>query len=495
MEDGNVNQNFIQTVTVNLFNGIFSQSINFKNGLNLIAGANGTGKTQLLMHILGNRNNGKVTFKHSERKKDIAAFSPKRNAEKRSIEQAYDIIRKDPNARVSTLNAVRNINIQDNSYQTIKSITEYLASKAQDLVETNTPIVEAYENVEKEYQEILQKIFNYEISFTWNTKTRKPNSFLVSKRGYNLGSQQLSSGENALISLFFAIFDAKDEVPVYLIDEPEVHLNWQLEEKLFEALDWFCQTYNKQIIVVTHSRACFIEPFLGKTQFLVWENGKILSKPKPNEEIRSKLAGDLVKIIGGITTESKILHVEDEAQQAVLNTIKTLLNMSLEVKKLSGCNEVKKYSEVFKTLGVDNAYFLIDGDNSEVSTNDLQTKYCNLIQLKKYCIENYFLNENVLEQIDKRTEKQKTIKDLIKEAIRQVNRPGFKSFKKLIESGIEIETEILDTIDASEFVKQHLPISLGFKNRNDFFNEYLNYLVVNNQLETHFPEFYKLLFE
>lgn len=495
MSDPSNNENHIQNVTVNLFGGLFSQELSFNNGFNIIAGTNGTGKTQLLMYTLAQRNSTNVKFSHAENKKDIAAFSPKRNAEKILIEQAHNIIRQDPNARISTINAIRNINIEDNNYQTIKPVSVYLASKAQDLVDTNTPIITAYEKVQKEYESILQKIFNYTLSFTWNIETRKPNPFIIRKNGQDLNPQQLSSGENALISLFFAIFDAKDEVPIYLIDEPEVHLNWQLEEKLFQSLNWFCETYKKQIIIVTHSRACFIDPFLSKTQFLVWEEGKIVSKPKPNEEIRSNLAGDLVKIISGITTENKLVHVEDEAQEAVLNALRTSVNKSLEIKKLNGCSEVKKYSEVFKNLGVDNAYFLIDGDNDEVLATDLSTKYCNLIQLKKYCIENYFLDETVLASIDKRTDKSKTIKSLLEEAIKKVNKPKFKSFKKLIENGIGLESDILDTIDASEFVKQYLVPSLNFTNRNDFFNEYLTYLKSNNLIETQFPEFYKALFE
>jgi len=45
--------------------------------------------------------------------------------------------------------------------------------------------------------------------------------------------------------LIFALFYGKDLVQVYLIDEPEIHLNWQLEEKLFEFLNWFSNEYKK----------------------------------------------------------------------------------------------------------------------------------------------------------------------------------------------------------------------------------------------------------
>lgn len=487
-------QNYIQTVTVNLFSNIFSQTINFQPGLNIIAGANGTGKTELLKYINAQRGGANVVFSDNTAPKDIAIFSPKRNAEKKAIEAAHQIVQQDPNVRITTLKAIKNYNMQDAQYQTIKSISEYLASRAEALNRTGTiNLVDAYKQIQDENQLIIEKVFNYKLNFIWNTGTKKP-SFTIKKMDFELSTAQLSEGENALISLFFAIFDAKEDIQVFLIDEPEVHLNWQLEEKLFQALDWFCTTYGKQVIAVTHSRACFIEPFIQKTQFLAWNDGKIISVQKPDDDIRNLLAGDLVKIIGGVTTESKIVYVEDEAQETVLNEIKSLLGKSLEVTKLNGCSEVKKYSQVFRNLKIDNAYFLIDNDNDAITAIDLSTKYANLIQLKKYCIENYFLNESVLEHIDKRDDKTKPVKDLVKESIKSINKPRFKSFKKLIESGIELEADILDTIDASEFLKI-LARSLNFADRDAFLKAYLEHLKNTDLLKDTLSEFYELLFK
>ncbi|MBI2990405.1 MAG: AAA family ATPase [Candidatus Magasanikbacteria bacterium] len=462
-------QNYIKSVQVDLFSSIFKQKIEFKPGFNVIAGGNGTGKTQLLNHILSQRGGNNVEFFDNAKPKDIAAFSPKRNAQKVLIEQAQKIIRKDENARTSTLGTFLNQNIQDDNFQTIKSISEYLVLHAEDLVNKNTPKIDATTQSATSYTTILQKVFDYQITFTWDIENTKY-QFSFKKAGFDLTPSQLSSGENALISLMFAIFYAKDSTKVYLIDEPEVHLNWQLEEKLFQFLDWFCDEHKKQIIIVTHSRACFIDPFLKKTQFLVWEDGKIIAKQKPNDGIQQALAGDLVKIIGGITTESKIAYVEDKSHKKILEKIKSLTGKSLEVSILNGgCGEVKKYSEVFKNLNVQNTYFLIDNDNNPIPSTDLSTKYSNLIQLNKYCIENYFLSEDTLSQIDLRTDKTKTVKELIKEAIKQVNsNPYFVVYKKLIENNIELESEILDKIDASKFIKT-LSSNLGYTDVDTFF--------------------------
>lgn len=487
--------NYIQNVQVNLFGGIFSGTINFQPGLNIIAGANGTGKTQLLNHILSQRSSENVKFFDTSKPKDIAAFCPKRNAEKRAIEQAHQIILQDQNAKVSTLKAIKNINIQDNNYQTIKSISEYLITQAEYINRKGeSTLPQAYQQVQDSYQTILEKIFDYKINFSWDSKSTKP-VFTIRKLDYELSSQQLSSGENALISLIFAIFDAREEVQVYLIDEPEVHLNWQLEEKLFLALDWFCEEYGKQAIIVTHSRACFIDPFIKKTQFLIWEDGKIKPIQQPDDTIRETLAGDIVRIIGGITTENKIAYVEDKVCSKIFKKIKELKGCDIEISILTGgCGEVKKYSEVFKHLKIENAYFIIDNDNNPISSTDLSTKYLNLIQLKKYCIENYFLDETVLGEIDARSDKSKGINDLIKEAIKQVDNPYFVVYKKLIDSNIELDNEILDKIDASKFIRT-LAKDLGYSDKNDFFDKYLEKLNEINKLEEVFSDFWEALYK
>ncbi len=70
-----------------------------------------------------------------------------------------------------------------------------------------------------------------------------------------------------MIALMCALIYSKNSAETFLIDEPEIHLNWSLEEKLFEFFDWFCSTFERQIIVVTHSRVIFLEKYEGKRQF------------------------------------------------------------------------------------------------------------------------------------------------------------------------------------------------------------------------------------
>ncbi len=477
--------NYIKKISVNLFGGILSQEIEFEHGLNIIAGTNGTGKSELLNFILSNKTNSSlIKFNNDTLSKDIATFSPKRNAERTLAEQAQNIVRQDINAKTTAINTFLNKVLEQNTFQTIKSISEYLVLSTEDLVDNNEPKNEAVNKISKNYTEILQKLFNYNIEFSWNL-TNKRYKFSIKKDSFSLQPSQLSSGENALISLIFAIYYAKESAQIYLIDEPEVHLNWQLEEKLFQFLDRFCQEYKKQIILVTHSRMCFVKPFIDKTQFMIWQDKKIVIIKKPNEDIRNFLAGDIVKIVSGITSEDKLIYVEDRVHLEILRKIMELKKLRVKINNIGNCENVKKISESFKPLNIKNVYFVIDNDNKTILPID-RTKYLNLIQLQKYCIENYFLRTSILDAIDKRPNKTKDVKTLINESIRNVQGPYFKVYKKLLDNNINIE-DILDIIDASKFI-EGLAVELGYPDKYSFFHAYLEELNKMNELDNVFNE-------
>jgi hypothetical protein len=295
-----------------LLDGRFTQEIAFSSGLNIIAGANGACKTKLLEYIqLNKSNNATVELSIPGQNVIIAQFSPKRNAQKVLMEQAQQLVRQDINAEQNALNAFINQQLQDDNIQTIKSISEYLTLSSEKIVDQGNKTKEqATEEIKQKYQEVLSKVFDYKINLSWDSSRRRYISN-ISKNGDNLEFNQLSSGENAIISLVFAVFYVKDTADIYLIDEPEIHLNWLLEEKLFGFFDWFAQTYNKQIIIVTHSRACFIKPYVDFAQFFVWENGNTVIKNKPDQGLIEALSGDIVKVVNGITAEDKLIYVEE----------------------------------------------------------------------------------------------------------------------------------------------------------------------------------------
>ena len=89
----------------------------------------------------------------------------------------------------------------------------------------------------------------------------------LKKNDNELSIESLSLGEQEIMSLVINLYASRDANNVFLIDEPEIHLNWHLKEKLFQFLDWFCDEYEKQIIIATHSRVAFTSRFIDRTQF------------------------------------------------------------------------------------------------------------------------------------------------------------------------------------------------------------------------------------
>ncbi len=478
--------NYIKKVKPNIFSGKFVEHIELKQGLNIIAGNNGTGKTQFLKFIQANITNNSLVEKEQNAAISVASFNPKRNAQKQQAEQIQRLVQRDENSETNALNAFLNQQIQDENFQTIRPIPEYLIHSAGKLVDSEGKTREdAAKVVCAEYQEVLNKVFDYQIGFTWISSGRNHN-FTITKSGNVLQMQQLSSGENAIISLMFAIFYTRNNADVYLIDEPEVHLNWQLEERLFNFLNWFAITYKKQLVVATHSRICFVDPYSKSTQFLLWQGGVIKVVEKPDSELVIALSGDIVKIISGITSLEKIVYAEDDAHFRVLKKIADIQGASIEVVKLTNSVNVKQQSKAFKNLSIGNVFFLIDNDNSKLLPGELTEHHSGFIQLEKYCIENYFLNRDILSEIDCNNPK-KDIAQEIFQSIKEVNQQNFAPVKTLLLDKTSVTEVLLDRLDASVFLKS-LSAKLGFPDKYDLMDAYV--LEVNRQgkLRDIFPE-------
>lgn len=485
-------RNYIKKVNINSLSGKFIQSPELLSDLNIISGANGSGKTDFLRFIQRNISNSAIIEVYNAERLALASFNPKRNAQKVLAESAYQLIRQDANAEQNALNVFLNQQIQDDSFQTIKSISEYLILSAEKLVDKDGKTRdESTQIIQREYQGILQRIFDYQIDLSWSVVDRRYDSGIV-KSGDALKFNQLSSGENALISLIFAIYYSKESIDVYLVDEPEIHLNWQLEEKLFEFLDWFAKEHRKQLIVVTHSRACFIKPFSEYTQFFMWADGQITIKQKPDTNLLASLSGDIVKIIDGITVEERLVFVEDKRQKEVLEKISKIISKSIEITQLGNCEKVKLQAKAFKKMRVDNVFFLIDGDNKPLTSTELAECHSSLVQLKKYCIENYFLDRDILSSIDRSAPK-KDIASELYASVKSVNAQNFSAVKILLPNKEALTQEVLDRLDADAFLK-NLSGLLGFVDEQVFIFTYIDEVKRLGRLEELFSEVISRIF-
>ena len=207
-------QKYIESCQVNLFEGVFNQTITFSKGLNIISGENGTGKTQLLKWIKDNKNS--VFFKNQQTDR-VVVFNPKRNAEKKKIELFAQALTQggiDKNKVNQTLTSSK---FNDASFLSYRSFGELFIISYEELNRKgNITLTDAIKKTKEAFNTILAKVFeNYRITAEWNDgnpniKIQKNNETLVPIEG-------LSCGESEVLSLIFNIYVNKDVQDVFLI--------------------------------------------------------------------------------------------------------------------------------------------------------------------------------------------------------------------------------------------------------------------------------------
>ncbi len=281
---------YIKSIAVAEFDGAFNQTIQFKAGLNILSGVNGTGKTTVLKRLKEQFNTDKVQKEGTVAK--VLAFNPKRNAEKKTVLAALQYIRQQNRTSEAVLNEASNRAIADNTFERYESFGDLYGYEFLDRCKTGGNQIETMNVLTEEYDRIVKNVFpEYEIKTEWSTTTGYPDVKLSTKYGVPLDLSLMSCGESEVMALMFNVYFNKNNTDVFLIDEPEVHLNWSLEKGLFTFFDNFAQENQKQIIVTSHSRVIFDQAFRGKTQFFVFRNKKIFVESDPRKKYWKILLG------------------------------------------------------------------------------------------------------------------------------------------------------------------------------------------------------------
>lgn len=472
----------IKSINVNLFNGKFNQIIEFTPHLNILSGVNGTGKTWVLKLLKQGSN---VTIEPSDiqfNQVKVIALSPKRNAEKRNIQSLILSIRN--TNLVSKLQELLNKQIRDETYDPYPSFAELFCLKFEKLKSINFDSKTQQQILDDFTNEVNENVIKicfpgYTLSPQWNENSDSLDLKIYKEFAKDyVAIENLSTGEQELLSLVFNIYLMREEVDVFLIDEPEIHLNWTLEQNLFDFLVEFSERYNKQIIVSTHSRIIFYPEFVNKITYLVWENGEIMVKKEVPKDYKEKIAGESVALLTIAKSQRKTIFVEDDEHEITIQTLVVVFGKSedsLEIIKLSGGsgNIENLYKVINQNPNLSNdwisAYFLRDGDNE--SSGNRQ----NFIKLKKYSIESYYFDLDVLSLLLNREKGEikeliiKTIKDS-KEKIAGKSKNSI-FFERLIESLEDLNLAILDNFDCSQFFDEFLK-EIDYK-KHDFMKKYI----------------------
>lgn len=382
--------NYIVSANVDICSGLLKGTLEFSPGLNIISGENGTLKTKVLQSLRG----GSSKLLDPARPLRFQSISPKRNSERRAADAIVQFFRQQNRTWDNVMNERLGTQINETGFDNYPSLADLYYLIFEHRCRDGTDRREHMAKVTGEFNTVIRTIFeHYELVADWNAQTGAP-TIRIQKHGVvQFPIESLSMGEQEILSLIASIDAGKGTTDVYLIDEPEVHLNWHLEEKLFQFLDSHCISNDKQAIVVTHSRTIFRPQFLPKVQFFYWEDGRILWGRHLTREQKKRLAGDAVEIIGLGSFAKTTFFVEDAFHSEALTALAAALGADISIAQCGTSPNVRSLYKYSRTAGGwANTYFLNDGDN-EGNPFPGSTQF---IHLAAYSFENLFLHPETL---------------------------------------------------------------------------------------------------
>lgn len=495
---------FLKSAKLILLDGKFDETIIFNKGLNIISGENGTLKTKVLQSIstslkIEKQNFGaESTLSSSQAIVDLdlnnnqiklrALFiSPKRNSERKNILAIIERFRSTMPGHQNEMGVFNNID--DSTFRQYPSLGELFYKVYSEKCKLGGESISYMNEVVEEFNIIISKIFsNYKLLGKWDSVSGQPEIKLDKGQRGIVPIESLSLGEQEILSLVLNIYHMKDKFDTLFIDEPEIHLNWHLEDKLFKYFQEFCLEFNKQLVIVSHSRVIFWEEFLKITKFFYWTDfGKISVSDKPSDTLKKILAGEVVEIIRMGDFSKPTFFVEDISHENVVTLLAKKYNVEINCTRCDNSTNVKslyKYSKLEQ--GWSNAFFLKDGDNEG---NPFPGDN-NFICLEKYCIENYFLDQKILSEIFGCTELEVQVMLLKivlskRSSIMKKNKYLDFLFDRL--EATDLTPEFLSKLDASEFF-QDIIDSSSIKTKSEFMDKYIEVALRENIIESVLPK-------
>lgn len=471
--------NYIASANLNVLGGLLQGTMEFTPGLNIISGENGTLKTQLLQALRG----GAAVSSDIGVPLRMQTISPKRNSERRATEAILQFFRQNNRTWEANLNERVGAQINASGFDNYPSLGDlyYLIfeHRCKDGADRRTHM----STVTEEFNEVIQAVFpHYQVRSVWDERLGAPRISMSKGMNVEFPIEALSMGEQEVLSLILSVNAGRENVDVYLIDEPEVHLNWHLEERLFAFLDDLCEKAHKQAIVVTHSRTIFKPRFFPKAQFLRWgEDQRVTWGRDLTSQQRSRLAGDAIEIVALGDFSRPTIFVEDGAHAEVVGAIATFMGKSINVSQCGNATNVKSLYQYQLSHGRwANAFFMIDGDNQG---NPFPQDKC-FVHLPYYCVENLLLDPATLARVCGRSNEE--VRSVILDAFKAKRKAIFQKnkFFEFLADSLTVDHMTFDRLrsfDASLVVADVIA-TLGLSSMHDVLPRYLQAAHVGERL-------------
>jgi AAA domain, putative AbiEii toxin, Type IV TA system len=212
----------------------------------------------------------------------------------------------------------------------------------------------------------------------------------------------MSSGEKGLLLTFLFIRLTVARGGIVLLDEPELHLNSAVQERIINFIDRFCvQEMGIQVFICTHSPEVVREAFARQDCSLFHlRSGHDLTPVLPEDYTE---LFDIVSRLGNTTADVLFnrgnLYVEGTDDAEIIKAGFPELTNGYKISDLGGRGDVEREAPALKKqeeLGKlkKPQIFVLDNDGRNFAFENGQ--FVKVIQWSKYCIENYLLNEIVL---------------------------------------------------------------------------------------------------
>lgn len=218
----------------------------------------------------------------------------------------------------------------------------------------------------------------------------------------------LSSGEQEVVKITFDLLWKKIRHCVFLIDEPELHLHPTLTFRLIETLKEMGDSTN-QFIFFTHSADLISTYFsTGNVYFIdaSFSGGNQAHRLSDLQHSHSQLTKVMGEHLGLFAVGKKLVFVEGEQSskdRLTYHAIAQKYYPEFQVTPVGTVTHIMNLQnfvdEISKSIFGINFYMIRDRDGVPTKIIDSLEKVGRIRFLKKRCLENYFLDSEILAKV------------------------------------------------------------------------------------------------